>query len=128
MQKLQEKTETVATMSDCKRCVARRYIYILTDGDEISKVKSMTHDEWCDERRVAANATVGNWNWECASTLPVVDGAKEDKARENLEQYFIADQYKDMEFIHVNEPDGMNYLNGARIRDGRCTRFHSAVL
>ena len=55
--------------------MSKQYIYMLTDGLEISKVKAMTPEQWRDERTIAANATGGNWNWELASTLPVVEGA-----------------------------------------------------
>ena len=55
--------------------MSKQYIYMLTDGLEISRVKAMTPEQWRDERTTAANATGGNWNWELASILPVVEGA-----------------------------------------------------
>jgi len=46
-------------------------VYGLTDGTEIYAVKVMTYEEFCSERRVAAQTSAGNVNWEVLSETPV---------------------------------------------------------
>lgn len=49
----------------------KKYLYVLTDGNEIFASKVMTYDQWCMARRAAANATRGNINWSKVSEMPV---------------------------------------------------------